>query len=212
MKKSLLVSIGTLAVLTACNDENPAEFMYEHLEESVSIEMEMADIQEPLQTMEQDELAMYEEMLTISDIEDIVPLAEDAIASAEERRSMMEEELEIVERSYEEFNEARDYLDDLDEEVLPYAEDVMSAMDDRYDHYQELHTSYMASIDLDIELYEMMKDEDVEIETLEEQHDTVNAAYEEISALNDEFNDLTRQYNDRKRDFYEAADLNVTFE
>lgn len=209
---SVLLAAGAVGLLTGCNDENHAEYMYDHMEESVSIEMDMADIQEPLQSMEQEELSMYEEMLEISEIEEIEPIAENAIASAEERRSMMEEEQDIMERSYEEFNEARDYIDDLEEEVVPYAEDAVSAMDIRYEHYQELHEAYLASIELDIELYNMMKDEDVEIESLEEQHDSVNEAYEEISSLNDTFNELTRDYNDTKMDFYEAAGLNVQFE
>ncbi|WP_069365319.1 YkyA family protein [Salisediminibacterium beveridgei] len=209
---SVVLAASAVGILTGCNDENHAEYMYDHMEESVAIEMEMADIQEPLQSMEQEELAMYEEMLEISEIEEIEPIADQAIASAEERRSMMDQEMDIMERSYAEFNEARDYIDELDEEVVPYAEDAMSAMDDRYDHYQQLHEAYLSSVEMDIELYNMMKDEDVEIETLEEQHDSVNESYEEISSLNDTFNELTRDYNDEKMNFYEAAGLNVQFE
>ncbi|WP_416151099.1 YkyA family protein [Salipaludibacillus sp. HK11] len=215
MKKIYLFVLfaAMMVVYTACFGEQPAELMYDHLEESVQIENEIEGKQDPLTNAEQEEVNLYEEMLTLSSVEEIEPLADQAIESADTRRELMEEEKELIEESYLIFQEAEQYVDDIDDEdVLQAANSVVETMNERYDVYMQLHEAYTHSIDLDILLYEMAKDEEVEVDELQEQHDTVNEAYSEISQLNDQFNQLTNDYNDAKVNFYETAELNVTFE
>ncbi|WP_158282214.1 YkyA family protein [Salipaludibacillus keqinensis] len=215
MKKIYLfiVLAATLAIFTACFGDQPAEEMYEHLEESVQIEQEIEAKQEPLTSAEENEVALYEEMLTLSSVEEIEPLADEAIESAEQRRELMDEEKELIEESFSIFQEAEQHVEDIEEEEeRQAAENLVNTMNERYEVYQELHEAYMTSIDQDIQLYEMAKDEEVEVEQLQEQHDSVNELYNEITELNQQFNELTNQYNDAKMEFYEAAELNVVFE
>jgi len=202
-----------MAVLTACFGEQPAELMYDHLEESVQIEKEIEVKQEPLTNAENDEVDLYEEMLTLSSVEEIEPLAIEAIASAEERRKIMEEEKSLIEESYSIFQEAEQHIEDFDEEkVVQAANELVETMNERYDVYQELYEEYIHSIDQDIRLYEMAKDEEVDVEELQDQHNATNESYNQINELNQQFNQLTNEYNEAKIHFYETSELDVVFE
>lgn len=210
-----MVMAFTLIILSACTNEQPAELMFENLEESVQIEQEIEAKQGPLTEAEQNEAELYKEMLEISSVEEIEPLANEAITSAESRRSIMEEELELIDESYSIFLEVEPHVEDIDQEEpeqRTHGEDLIQVMNERYEVYQELHEVYMASVEQDIELYEMAMNEDVEMEELQAQHETVNESYSQITTLNDQFNELTTSYNEAKVSFYEESDLNISFE
>lgn len=204
------------ALMVGCNEEeppNPAEFMYEHFEESVTIEKAVEDLQGPLTEAENNEFEWYEEMLSLTELEEIEELAEQAIQSAEERRALMNEEKEIIDNAYEEFQLAREFVEDFEEEeVRDKAESVMAIMDERYETYQDLYDKYIETIDMDIELYTMLYEEELTVEELQEKHESVNAAYREINELNSRFNELTSEFNAAKREFYELSGLQVEFE
>ncbi|MFA9557291.1 YkyA family protein [Evansella sp. AB-rgal1] len=215
MKKVYTIFILSLiTLLAACTpeQENPAEFMYEHLEEAVSIERAVGEKQDPLTEAEDNELEWYKEMAETSDIEEIESLANQAIESAESRRDIMIEEKEIIDEAFEEFQLAIPFVEDIEEqEVIESANSMIQTMEDRYDTYQQLYDQYMETIDMDIELYTMYFQEDLTTEQLQEQHDIVNEAYQKINELNREFNDYTTAFNDSKRSFYEISGLNVVF-
>lgn len=217
--KKLKLGISAIlltAVMVGCNEEeapNPAEFMYEHFEESVTIEKAVEDLQGPLTEAENNEFEWYEEMLTLSELEEIEELAEQAIQSAEERRTLMDEEKEIIDNAYEEFQLASEFVEDFEEEeIREKAESVMAIMTERYETYQELYTMYMETIDMDVELYTMLFEEELTVEELQEKHESVNEAYREINELNSRFNELTADFNSSKREFYELSGLQVVFE
>ncbi|QKS71578.1 YkyA family protein [Paenalkalicoccus suaedae] len=204
------VAIALVAsVLAGCSNDTTVEDMYTEIEAAFAIEREIEELQAPLMEAEQNETTLYNDMLTISEVEEIEPLATEAITSAEERRGMMEDEKEVIDNAYEQFQTASPLVEDLDEELQPDAEAMFGTMEERYGVYEELHQSYLTSIEADILLYEMVQNEEVEMEELREQHETVNAANAEVSQLSEQFNELTTQFNDEKLAFYEAAGLNV---
>ncbi|PYZ97826.1 hypothetical protein CR205_04320 [Alteribacter lacisalsi] len=211
MKKGLMTlgSIGLAALLTGCFGSNAAMDMHEHLENAVEKEQVFQEQQSPLTEAETREHELYSEMLEMTEVEDIEPLSEEAVESAEERRSIIEIEKESIDDAYNEFQEVTGYLDDLEEEARPAAEDMIAAMDARYEAYQDLYDEYMETIDLDIELYNMITQEELTREELQDQHDLVNDAYSRVNSLNSEFNKRTQEYNEAKRTFYQEADLNV---
>lgn len=206
----LSASLLMLFVFTACNGENASEQIYEEWEEAVQIELEIESIQDPLAENEQTESELYTDMLELSEVDEIEPLSQEAVASAEERRELMEEEKSIVDEAYEQFETGTDHIENIEEEEeRQTAEEVVSTMDERYEAYNALHEQYVTSIDNDIELYEMIANEQVEVDELQEQHEVVNEAYEAISELNAEFNQKTDEFNEDKMNFYNTADLNV---
>ncbi|TMW73027.1 YkyA family protein [Alteribacter natronophilus] len=216
MKKGFMMlgSIGLAAVLSGCFGNSAAMDIHEHLENAVEKEQVFQEQQSPLTEAEVREHELYEEMLELSEVEEIEPLAEEAIESAEERRSIIETEKQSIDDAYSEFQEITGYTEDLEEEARNAAEDMTAAMDARYEVYQELYEEYLNTIELDIELYNLISQEVVNspdelLEELQGQHDRVNEAYERVNQLNSEFNERTQEYNEAKRTFYQEAELNV---
>lgn len=206
-------SVLSLVIFTACNGEDASEQVFENWEEAVQIESDIQSIQGPLAENEEQESTLYSEMLSLSELEDIQPLSEEAVNSAEERRELMEEEKAIVDDAYEQFTDSSGYIEDIEDEAeREAAETVVDTMDERYEAYNALHDQYTNSIDNDIELYEMIASDEVEVEELQEQHETVNESYEQISELNTAFNEKTNEFNEAKMNYYSEADLNVQSE
>ncbi|WP_181186241.1 YkyA family protein [Alkalicoccus urumqiensis] len=209
--KSLHILAGGLFVtlLAGCSGENAAQNVFDEWEEAVAAEQDAEEVQQPLSEQETQETELYNEMLEISEVEDIAPLSEEAVSSAEERRSLMDQEREIIQSSYEQFQEAEDAVAELDEELQSSAESVQNAMDERFSAYETLYEQYIASIDEDQRLYQMVADEEVEVEELQAQHEAVNASYDEVENANETFNEATETFNQEKLSFYEEAELNV---
>ncbi|MBB5172242.1 YkyA family protein [Texcoconibacillus texcoconensis] len=206
-----IVATAFLFTLTGCGND-PTESMYEHLEETVSLEAEFAEQQQPLAEAEQHEQELYEEMLELPTIEEIEPIADEAISSSEERLTMLETERESLEGAFEQFQEAETYVEQMDEEdLLEQADVLIHAMEERFSAYDDLYEVYKDSIELDQQLYEMIQEEELTVEELQDHHEKVNEAYEEVNELKDQFNEYTDQYNEAKESFYEKAGLAVTY-
>ncbi|NJP39187.1 YkyA family protein [Alkalicoccus luteus] len=198
-----------VAVTAACSGENAAEQIFEEWEAAVQIEQDIAEVQDPLAEREEQENELYEEMLTLNETEEIEPLSEEAISSAEERRELMEEERSIIDEAYEQFQEGSDHIGNLEEEEQEAANEVTELMDERYGAYTELYDTYMQSVDEDMELFSIIANEEIEMEELQQQHETVNGLYSEIAERNESFNNATEQFNDAKMNFYEISELQV---
>ncbi|PXW92639.1 putative cell-wall binding lipoprotein [Streptohalobacillus salinus] len=213
--KFLAVLLLSSMFLFACSGENTQEDMYEHMEESVQLETEFVEQQQSIKTLEEEEQAIYQEIkdLGIDQYEEITALADEAIASIESRRELTETERESIEASKEEFDNIIPLIDDLEDETLQTrANEMVDAMENRYNAFIALNDAYQTSLDYDSELYQLLKDEELEEEAFTEQVEKVNAQYQVVIEENQAFNDATDQFNEAKRAFYDASDLNISYE
>jgi len=85
-------------------------------------------------------------------------------------------------------------------------------MEARYAAYYELFDAYTSSLELEKELYGMLQQEDTEQEELNEQINNINESYQSVLDYNEQFNENTVSYNDLKQEFYDVAEINVTYE
>lgn len=210
----VLLLIGLVATLAACSGESTAEKIHTHLEETVVKEEGYKNQQSEITALEKQEQEIYAEIieLEMEDFDQIKTLAEEAIAVIDEREEKVNLEKESITNASEEFHSIEDLLADLeDEAVNAKGQEMYDTMLERYAAYDELYTAYMESLQLERELYEMLQLEDLEQEALNEHIEKINASYETIFSVNDRFNELTVTYNQLKQDFYEAAEMNVTY-
>ncbi|MGO4887956.1 YkyA family protein [Anaerobacillus sp. MEB173] len=201
-------------ILSGCS-ASPVQKIYDHLEQSAEIESLVEEHQEPLMNFETQEHQLFEEMIVLSlaDIDKIQTLAEEAIELATKREETIEEERERLEQAFEEFNHVEELISGIeDEETREIAAAMYETMEHRYESYKRLYDSYTNSVQLDKQLYEMLQDEELKINDLENQINTINEAYKDVFQKEDEFNTFTKEYNEHKKQFYEAAALNVSFE
>ncbi|GEL76036.1 YkyA family protein [Tenuibacillus multivorans] len=217
MKRLITLSLLLLTILLlgACTDDyNAAEDMYEHLEKSVELESSFKSAQSELGEIEKQENEIYDEMMEINmnELDQIQGLADEALSLAENRKDLIEQEKESIDAAKEEFNQIEQYLDELSDETKEKANQMIEEMEKRHQSFNDLYDAYTHSINLDIELYEMLKNEDLKKADLDEQVDRVNTSYQEVKSAQDKFNQHTGQFNDLKKEFYESSGLNVEFE
>lgn len=209
-----ILLIGSL-LLTACSGETTQEDMYEHMEESVRLEQDFVAQQQPLTELEAEEQAIYEEIsvLGMDDYDEIYTLAERAIESIEERRDLTENEKASIDAAKKEFDQIEPLIGELDNDDLKeLATKMFNGMEERYQAFLALNEAYTLSLDYDKELYQLLQQEDLEESEFSDQVDKVNDQYQVVIGANQEFNDKTDQFNQLKRDFYNASNLNVTYE
>mgnify|MGYP001160540949 FL=1 len=210
-----MMLFSLLLLLAGCAGQNASEKIYTHLEEAVQLEEDFEQQQEAITDLEREEQQIYSEIIELGmdEFDKIVNLSDQAIEIIEERRKLIDKEKESIKKSEETFLQIEPLLNDLKEEKLQQkGETMFHVMQDRYASYDELHAAYLASLELEKELYEMLKDEDLEQETLTEQINKINDSYKQVLEINDEFNELTIEYNNLKKEFYELAELDVSLE
>lgn len=213
-KGMLLIGLCFILLLSACSGESTREMIYEHLEEAVKLEDNFAKQQEDINQLEQQEQELYAQIidLQMNEMDKIKELSQQAIGIIEERKEKMNLEKESIDASKEEFTKIENLIEELDEEALKEkAQEMYDVMNNRYQTYDQLHQAYMNSLELEKELYELLQDENVTQEQLSTHIENINKTYEEVISKNDQFNAETVAYNDLKKEFYEMAELDVTY-
>ncbi|MEI3598846.1 MULTISPECIES: YkyA family protein [unclassified Oceanobacillus] len=214
-KKRILIFGLLLIILSACSSESTEEKIHTHLEETVLLEQEFEAQQSEITELEKQEQEIYAKVIDLGmdDFEEITQLSQDAITIIEERGEKIDTERESINGAKEEFQSIEALLEDLEEgDAQTKGEEMYQTMIERYDTYDELYEAYKESLNLETELYTLLQEEEVEQDELNEQIEKINEKYEQILTANDAFNELTVEYNNLKQDFYEAANMEVTFE
>jgi Putative cell-wall binding lipoprotein len=194
------------------NGQTPAEEIFEKLEEVVQIEKTFEEQQQPLVELEKKEKELYQSIieLNMQEYDEVVRLADEAIAITEKRKEHIDKERESMQESKAAFETVPDIINEIDESDLKeQATELYDLMQDRYNIHEELYNAYSEGLVNDTKLYNLLKDEELTIDQLGEQINIVNAAYEKVIDSNNRFNEVTEQYNQKKLDFYEAAGLEI---
>ncbi|MFT4415182.1 YkyA family protein [Fredinandcohnia humi] len=213
-KLQIIVLSMSFLLLGCMGGPTPEEQIYETLEKVVSLEKEFEEQQDPLIELEKNERSLYDEILTLGmkEFDRIVQLSDEALAIVDERETRLNNEYESIKASKEEFQKVDEFIEEIkDEKVKEEADELVTLMNKRYDSYEELYSTYSEAVENDRKLYEMFKKEDLTLEELEAQINSINATYEKVVAANDTFNSYTDQYNKAKVSFYENAGLEVVY-
>ncbi|TFE03642.1 hypothetical protein E2491_02325 [Jeotgalibacillus sp. R-1-5s-1] len=180
------------------------------LETAVTEEEGYVQAQNELRELEAAEQELYNEIMALSmeEFETVSELADEALANLDEREEQLNAEAEAVNQSSEVFQEVEPLISDLEtEELQSHVESMVETMNERYTIHEDLSAAYAESLGLNRELYNMLKEEDLELEELENQITLVNEQNSIIIELNDDFNEATTEYNELKSAFYEMAEI-----
>ena len=218
MKKRniLYISVMMFFLLVGCsNGESIENEISNHLEESVNLEEKFKEQQSHITELEEQEQAIYEEILDLSmdDFDEIKSLSNDAIEVLEELGDTIEIEEESLVASKEEFEKIKPLIEDLEEEATKEkAEELYEMMEKRFSAYDNLNEAYMASLEAGEELYLLVQDEDATQDDLSEQVTVINGHYDTILDENDAFNTHTDSFNELKQEFYDVAGIETSSE
>lgn len=207
-----ILLMGSAVGLTACNNASPEEQVYNHLEETVSLESGYVEQQESLTDLEKKEQDLYNEILQLGtdELDQIKSKSKEAIDLIEQRKDALAKEKESLDEAQAEFEEVDSIIDELEsDDAKQKAQTLYDTMEARYSAYDKLHEAYAKALDEDNTLYDMFQQDDITQDELTSQIEKINAGYEEIKTANEEFNTQTEAFNEQKQQFYEAAGLNV---
>lgn len=207
-----ILLMGSAVGLTACNNASPEEQVYNHLEETVSLESGYVEQQESLADLEKKEQDLYNEILQLGtdELDQIKSKSKEAIDVIGQRKDALAKEKESLDEAEAEFEEVDSIIDELEnDDAKQKAQTLYETMEARYSAYDKLHEAYTKVLDDDNTLYDMFQQDDITQDELTSQIEKINAGYEEIKSANEEFNTQTEAFNEQKQQFYEAAGLNV---
>ncbi|MDQ0243979.1 DNA repair exonuclease SbcCD ATPase subunit [Bacillus fengqiuensis] len=215
MKKMGLLAAVVLGLTACANSSSPQIDIYKALEEVVTSEKQFSKQQQPLVELEKKEKEKYDQIISLGmkEHKQIQRLSDEALNIVKKREERIQQEKKSMDESKEKFQVAVELIQDLEEEEYKKeAESLIVLMNKRYDSYDALHKQYEKAVQLDRQLYEMFKKNDVKLDELEKQITTINKTYEQIMKANEEFNQLTKQYNEAKVGLYKKAGLEVAKE
>ncbi|MFP7479249.1 YkyA family protein [Terribacillus saccharophilus] len=207
-----ILLMGSAVGLTACNNASPEEQVYNHLEETVSLESGYVEQQESLTDLEKKEQDLYNEILQLGtdELDQIKSKSQEAIDLIGQRKDALAKEKESLDEAEAEFKEVDPIINELEsDDAKQKAQTLYDTMEKRYSAYDQLHEAYAKALEEDNALYEMFQQDDITQDELTSQIEKINAGYEKIKSANEEFNTQTEAFNEQKQQFYEAAGLNV---
>lgn len=212
-KTVFVILLSCLAFsLTGCIGQAPEEKMYTIMEAAVKQEKGFEEQQQPLAELEKKEQELYKQMISLGNQENeqVVKLADEALALVSKRKDHIEKEQESIQASKKKFEDLTPLISELkDEELKKQAIELNKTMKKRYEIHNNLSKQYLLGIQYDSELYEQLKAKDASLEKLEEQVTKINETYDKVLKTNDEFNAQTEKYNKEKLEFYKKANLNI---
>ncbi|MFY4773682.1 YkyA family protein [Metabacillus sp. RGM 3146] len=202
--------ILTALILSACSGNSPADKIYESLEKVVTLENPFKEQQKPLMDSEQKENQLYNKIVALGmkDYSQIVTLSKQALVLVDDREKRIEKEHDSMKNSHAEFKKAEAEMKNLDKaDPKKKAEEIKQLMNERYNSYEKLYTSYKEAASLDKTLYTLFQKKDLKLAELEDYINKINQSYQKVIEENKQFNEYTKQYNEQKKEFYKAAGL-----
>ncbi|MFC4617197.1 YkyA family protein [Camelliibacillus cellulosilyticus] len=196
--------------LSACGANKPEEKAYNYLEKAAANEEDFNKAQEPLVKEEQKEQDLYEKIMKLntSKRDQIVEYSDQALKSIDKRKKLIDQEKKSIDDAYHTFKKALSPLKEAGKNKgQSHVNALIQAMEDRFHAYESLYKAYGDSITNDQKLFNLLKEKDISIESLQQQLDKVNGSYKKIDTLKATFNQYTKTFNREKKAFYKAYGL-----
>lgn len=190
-----------LLAVAGCSGSGTREELDQVLNDTFDAEKDYRDVQDDLEEREKTEQQLFEETmaLTQEQQEEVETKAQEAIDSADERLEFLQTEKESMEAAEENFVEIDKVIEKAEEAAVKKDLEVLKAkMQERFAAHNEFAESYEGLIILQKELYEMLKDEENNLQMLQEKAAEVNKQNEQVQDAVTAFNELTQQVNELK--------------
>ncbi|WP_341201736.1 YkyA family protein [Planomicrobium okeanokoites] len=207
MKRYILATgISSALLLSACSGPSTEEQLDSVLKDTFEAESDYRDTQSEMEELETAEQEKFESImaLTQEQQEDVKANAEEAIASVEQRLELLETEKASMDSAEEAFQEIDTVIEETeDEELKKDLTALKTKMHDRFDAHEKFTAAYEELAAEQKELYEMLVNEETELQVLQEKTVTVNDKNKEVQNAVTEFNEQTEQFNEMKNSLIE---------
>lgn len=199
MKKIILLLVGPVLFLTACNNaESELNDFYDEFSDSLAEEQELVSLNESYNALESTKAELQEE-LNNATIEEINTVSEELLENTAERLALLEEEGELMASSNEEFEDARQEVENIsDEDYKQEAQSLVNAMDNRYAAHDNLTNTYIEALEAERTLFEYLTEEDITQDVIDEHLNTIAEYNEPIDEALSNFSAETEKINQLK--------------
>jgi len=207
LKKYILAAgISSALLLGACSGPSTEEQLDSVLKDTFDAEKDYRDTQSEMEELEKSEQEKFETImaLTQEEQEEVKANAEEAIASVEQRLELLETEKASMGSAEEAFQEIDTVIEETEEEELKTDLTALKTkMHDRFDAHETFAAAYEELAAEQKELYEMLVDEETELQVLQEKTVAVNEKNKEVQTAVTAFNEQTEQFNEMKNSLIE---------
>ncbi|MGI2327348.1 YkyA family protein [Planococcus sp. YIM B11945] len=202
MKRTMAAAVFSgVFLLSACSGPTTGEQLDTVLKETFDAEKDYRDTQSEMEKLEKNEQQLFESImaLTQEQQEEVKTQAEEAITSADERLALLETEKKSMSSAEEEFKEIDTVMESAKEEdVKTDLTALKTKMQERFDAHSDFTAAYEQLTNLQKELYEMLLDEEAEMQVLQEKTVEVNEQNAKVQEAVTVFNEKTEQFNELK--------------
>lgn len=207
MKRYILATgISSALLLSACSGPSTEEQLDSVLKDTFEAESDYRDTQSEMEELETAEQEKFESImaLTQEQQEDVRANAEEALASVDQRLELLETEKASMDSAEEAFQEIDTVIEETeDEELKTDLTALKTKMHDRFDAHEQFAATYEELAAEQKELYEMLLNEETELQVLQEKTVTVNDKNKEVQNAVTAFNEQTEQFNEMKNNLIE---------
>lgn len=198
--------MGTL-ILTGCSAD-AGEELDGVLQDTHAAEQDYRDVQSQMEELEQQEQGIFESImaLTQDEREQVGTQVEEAVALVDERLELMQTEKDSVESAEEAFAEIDTVIEEADEEFKSDLTALKEKMNERFSAHHDFTAQYETLAGLQKELYQLLPDEETDIETLQQKTVEVNEQNTVTEEAVTVFNTHTEEFNEMKNSFIEKVE------
>lgn len=211
MKRYILAAgISSALLLSACSGPSTEEQLDAVLKDTFEAEKDYRDTQSEMEKLETTEQENFESImaLTQEQQEEVRKNAEEALASVEERLQLLETENASMDSAEEAFQDIDAVIEETEEELKKDLTALKTKMHERFDAHEKFAVAYEELAAEQKELYEMLLNEETELQVLQEKTVTVNDKNKEVQNAVTAFNEQTEQFNEMKNNLVEKMNAN----
>lgn len=207
MKKYILAAgISSALLLSACSGPSTEEQLDAVLKDTFDAESDYRETQSQMEELESSEQEKFESImaLTQEQQEEVRTNAEEAIASVDERLELLQTEKASMKSAEEAFSEIDTVIEETeDADLKSDLTALKTKMNERFEAHDQFAALYEELATEQKELYEMLLNEETELQVLQEKTVTVNEKNEEVQNAVTAFNEQTEQFNEMKNNLIE---------
>lgn len=207
MKRYILAAgISSVLLLSACSGPSTEEQLDTVLKDTFEAEEDYRETQSEMEKLEIDEQKKFETImaLTQEQQDDVKKNAEEALASVEQRLELLETEKASMASAEEAFQDIDSVIEETEEKDLKTDLTALKTkMHERFDAHAEFAAAYEELAAEQKGLYEMLVNEETELQMLQEKTVAVNDKNQEVQNAVTDFNEQTEQFNEMKNNLIE---------
>mgnify|MGYP003366014434 CR=1 FL=1 len=211
-RKVALIGILSIGFLGGCLGSQPEEELYVAFENAANQEKTLFDNVNKLEQLETKGQELYDQIVQEGKEhnEAVIPKIEQAVTNVDEREKVLESEKDVLEKAQKETTSVHSYIDKIEDEKLQkQAKKVGEVYKNRYEVFQKMDKICKESLITEKELYEKLKDKEINLKEISEKVKAVNTLNKETLKEKAKFNQYTKDYNEGKLRFYKDAKIKI---